>query len=131
MLRGLIVDFGGVLTDPGEGGGDGRPLVDAVLTARRHGLRTALVSNADSLDVPDGLFDTVVISGEVGVAKPDRRIFQLAAERLGLEPAECVFVDDLAGYVLAAVQVGMVGVHHRDVATTLDELSVLFDVPFR
>lgn len=131
MLRGLILDFGGVLTDPGDGGIDERPLVDAVTTARRHGLLTALLSNADSLDVPDGLFDTIVLSGEVGVAKPDRRIFELAAERLGLQPDECVFVDDLAVYVHAAARTGMVGVHHRDVTATLDELSVLFDVPFR
>lgn len=131
MLRGLILDFGGVLTDPGDGGIEERPLVDAVVTARRHGLLTALLSNADSLDVPDGLFDTIVLSGEVGVAKPDRRIFELAAECLGLQPDECVFVDDLAVYVQAAARTGMVGVHHRDVTATLDELSVLFDVPFR
>jgi epoxide hydrolase-like predicted phosphatase len=131
VLRGLIVDFGGVLTDPGEGGGDGRPLVDAVVTARRHGLRTGLLSNADSLDVPGDLFDAVVLSGHVGVAKPDRRIFEFAAERLGLQPDECVFVDDLAAYVRAAVRTGMVGVHHRAVAATLDELSALFDLPFR
>lgn len=130
MLRGLIVDFGGVLTDPGDGGGDDRPLVDAVVAARRHGLRTGLLSNAEVLDVPGGLFDAVVVSGEVGVAKPDRRSFELVAARLGLEPAECVFVDDLADYVRAAANAGMVGVHHRDVATTLAELSVLFDVPF-
>lgn len=130
MLRGLIVDFGGVLTDPGEGGGDERPLVDAVVTARRNGLRTGLLSNADSLEVPGDLFDAVVLSGEVGVAKPDRRIFELAAERLGLQPGECVFVDDLAAYVRAAARTGMVGVHHRDVAATLNELSALFDVPF-
>lgn len=89
------------------------------------------MSNADSLDVPDQLFDAVVLSGQVGVAKPDRRIFELAAERLGLRTAECVFVDDLAAYALAAARTGMVGVHHRDVAATLDELSALFDVPFR
>jgi FMN phosphatase YigB (HAD superfamily) len=131
VLRGLIVDFGGVLTDPGADAGDGRPLVDAVLTARRHGLLTALLSNADSLDVPDHLFDAVVLSGEVGVAKPDRRIFELTARRLGLRPSDCVLVDDLAAYVRAAARTGMVGVHHRSVVTTLDELSVLFDVPFR
>ena len=43
----------------------------------------------------DELFDAVVISAEVGLHKPQPEIYLLAAERLGVEPAECVFVDDL------------------------------------
>ena len=53
------------------------------------------------------LFDDIVCSAEVGMAKPEPAIYVLAAERLGLEPRECVFVDDLDTNVEAARQVGM------------------------
>ena len=124
MLGGLIVDFGGVLTEPGA---------EVLLAAaRKHGLRTALLSNADKLgddDIAD-LFDTVVLSGQVGFGKPDVRIYLLTAERLGLTPEECVFVDDMVSNVRGAVRAGMVGVHHRDVDTTLMELNALFGIEF-
>ena len=139
MLRGLVVDYGGVLTDFGDQPGAGypragdAPLVGVLRQARRGGLRTALLSNADGGGPrPAGwadLFDAVVLSGEVGLAKPDERIYHLVARRLGLVPAECVFVDDLPGNVRCAVAAGMVGVHHTSVASTLDELAALFDLP--
>jgi len=59
------------------------------------------------------LFDDIVCSAEVGMAKPEGGIFTLAARRLGLSPAECVFVDDLDTNVEAARQVGMQGVLFR------------------
>jgi epoxide hydrolase-like predicted phosphatase len=135
VLAGLIVDFAGVLTDPGDGAEDDRPLLDAVANARSNGLRVGLLSNADGLgpgeDDVAAFFDAVVLSGRVGFGKPDPRIYLLAAERLGLVPEQCVFVDDLAANVHGAVRAGMVGVHHVDVATTLDELTALFGLSFR
>ncbi|MEV0678221.1 HAD-IA family hydrolase [Actinosynnema sp. NPDC050436] len=135
-VRGLVLDFGGVLTDHGDDPGvDEPPLVTAARQVRRHGLRTAILSNADGLWAPPepwrDLFDAVITSGEVGYAKPDRRIYLLAAARLGLEPGGCVFVDDLAVNVRGAAAVGMVGVHHRSVRSTLEELEVLLEVPLR
>ena len=59
------------------------------------------------------LFDDVVCSAEVGMAKPEIGIYTLAAERLGLEPGDCVFVDDLDTNVEAARQVGMRAVLFR------------------
>lgn len=134
MLRGLVLDFGGVLTDFGDDYGAPEPPLLAVLrVVREHGVRTGLLSNADGLWAPpDGwseLFDAVVISGEVGLAKPDRRIYLLAAAELDLPPEECVFVDDLAVNVRGAAAVGMVGVHHRSVGSTLAELETLLSVP--
>ena len=130
MLRGLVVDFGGVLTDPGADGD--HPLVRAVVLARAHGLRTGLLSNADTLgDEIAPLFDAVVLSGQAGFGKPDPRAYLLAARRLDLPPGDCVFVDDLPANVRAAAATGMVGVHHDDMATTLAELSVLFGIDFR
>ena len=81
----------------------------------RASYKLAILSNADvslreRLEGDMGihhLFDDIVCSAEVGMAKPEPAIFALAAERLGLEPRECVFVDDLNTNVEAARQVGM------------------------
>lgn len=104
-----------------------------VRRARAAGLRTALLSNSWGNDYScegwTDLFDAVVLSGEVGMRKPEPEIFRHTARLLGLDPAECVFVDDLPGNVAGAVAVGMVGVHHIDYATTAAELEVLFDRP--
>ncbi len=59
------------------------------------------------------LFDDIVCSAEVGMAKPEAGIYTLAAERLGLPPGECVFVDDLDANVEAAREVGMQAVLFR------------------
>ncbi|MFB9904807.1 HAD-IA family hydrolase [Allokutzneria oryzae] len=132
-LAGLVLDYGGVLTDWGPEPGDEPPLIEVLRQARRNGLRTALLSNADGPG-PDpaspfgSLFDAMVLSGEVGIAKPDERIYRLVADRLGLEPGACVFVDDLAGNVRGAVVAGMVGVHHTSTGATITELEALFDV---
>jgi putative hydrolase of the HAD superfamily len=81
----------------------------------RASYKLAILSNADiSLrerlegDIAiDHLFDDIICSAEVGMAKPEPAIYLLAAERLGIEPPECVFVDDLDANVAAARQVGM------------------------
>jgi epoxide hydrolase-like predicted phosphatase len=107
-------------------------MVTAVRAAHRQGVATALLSNSWGLDYPregwDQLFDATVISGEVGLRKPDPRIYRLAAERLALRPEQCVFVDDLRPNVRAAVAVGMVAVHHTDAATTVAELEAVLGI---
>ncbi len=60
----------------------------------------------------DGLFDDLVISAEVGLAKPDPRIFRLAVERLGVQPDEAIFVDDVLANVEAARGVGLQAIHY-------------------
>jgi putative hydrolase of the HAD superfamily len=131
-LRGLLLDYAGVLDDPSHASTGVPPLREVVRCARRAGIGTALVSNANGLGDPGlaALFDTVVLSGAVGVAKPDAEIYLLTARRLGLEPGHCVFVDDLHRNVAGAVAAGMVGVHHQDVASTVTELGALFDLEF-
>lgn len=107
-------------------------MLGLVRRARRAGLRTALLSNSWGNSYPrqewDALFDAVVISGEVGMRKPEARIYAHTADRLGLAPHECVMVDDLVPNVLAAVEVGMVGVLHRSYAETRAELEAVFDL---
>jgi len=110
-------------------------IIDVLRAARKHGITTALLSNSWGFDYPregwDGLFDAVVISGEVGMRKPDADIYLHTAATLDVAPQECVFVDDLSPNVKAAMAVGMVGVRHRDVETTITELEVIFDKPLR
>ncbi len=91
---------------------------------RAAGVPTGIVSNSWGLamyprEELDARFDVQVLSGEVGLRKPDPAIFELAAGRLGIPPSHGVFVDDHAGNVAAARQVGMIAVHHEgdDVAT--------------
>lgn len=109
-------------------------MTQVLVEAKRHGLRTALLSNSWGGDYERGdwagLFDAVVISGEVGLRKPDPKIFELAARQIGLQPKQCVFVDDLAINVRGAAAVGMVGVHHTGMQDTIAELEVLFGMPF-
>ncbi|GAA1234151.1 HAD-IA family hydrolase [Prauserella halophila] len=128
-LNGIVLDYAGVLTDSG-----GENLLELVDIARAHGVRTALLSNAvGGGSVRRRLaerFDDLVFSGEVGVMKPEPEVFLLTAERLGLPPGSCVFVDDAPGNVFGAVAAGMVGVRHNSVGETITELLALFpDLP--
>jgi HAD superfamily hydrolase (TIGR01509 family) len=106
-----------------------------VRRARAAGVRTALLSNSWGNDYPrdgwDDMFDVVVISGEVGMRKPEHRIYRHTADLLGLPASACAFVDDMAPNVVAAVEVGMVGVHHATYEATADELEVLLGVALR
>jgi len=86
----------------------------------RPAYRTAILSNADhslrgrlrELGMLD-LFDTVVSSAEEGVAKPEAEIYRRAAERIGLPPEACIFVDDYEANVRAAEALGMKGIVYR------------------
>jgi HAD superfamily hydrolase (TIGR01509 family) len=95
-------------------------LVDYIRTLRPK-YKVGLLSNAwdDLRQVMresfgfDGMFDELVISAEVGLAKPDLRIFHLAVERLGVQPGEAVFVDDVLANVEAARSVGLNAIHYQ------------------
>lgn len=112
-----------------------QPMFDVVRRARGEGLRTALLSNSWGMDYPreewDELFDAVVISGEVGMRKPEPAIYRHAAAALGLDPGECVFVDDLGTNVKGAVAVGMVGVKFVSADQAIEELEALFGLVLR
>lgn len=111
-------------------------MIAGVRRARAGGIRTGLVSNSWGTrrypqELLAELFDGVVISGEVGIRKPAPEIYALGAERIGLEPAACVFVDDLPFNLTPAAELGMATVHHRTAAETLSELERLLGVPLR
>lgn len=106
-----------------------------VLRARRAGLRTGLLSNSWGNEYPregwDEMFDAIVISGEVGMRKPEPEIFTHMLDLLGVAAGETVFVDDLERNVEAARAVGLLGVHHIAYDRTAAELSELFGVPLQ
>ena len=92
-----------------------------LVRALRPPYRISVLSNADlTLEgrMRDGmnihhLFDDVVCSAVVGMAKPEHAIYRLAAERLGLPVEECVFIDDSRRNVTAAEEVGMTAIYYR------------------
>jgi putative hydrolase of the HAD superfamily len=105
----------------------------ALVRALRPPYRLGVLSNADA-SLPDrlraplaihDLFDVVVCSAEVGMAKPDPAIYRLAAERLGLPPEACVFIDDAEPNVEAARAVGMAAIYFR--VDRGDDLPALLD----
>jgi epoxide hydrolase-like predicted phosphatase len=111
-------------------------MIDAVLRLRAHGIRTGLISNswgpgAYERDRFGQLFDAVLISGEVGTRKPEPEIYRLAAQRLGVEPEECVFADDLLQNVEGARAAGMEGIVHRSADFTVPKLEELFGLSLR
>ena len=117
--------FGGIRAD--------ERMLDAVRGVRAAGLRTGLISNSMGSGSYDRslfpqLFDGVVISGEVGLHKPQPEIFLLGAERAGVPAEQCVFVDDLRENCVGAEAVGMTAVLHRGADTTVPELERLFGV---
>jgi putative hydrolase of the HAD superfamily len=108
-------------------------MLAVVRAARLRGFRTGLVSNTwGHATFPglalEALFDTMVLSGEVGLRKPQPHIYLLAASRLGVAPDACVFVDDIPVNVEGARATGMAGVLHRDAVITIPKLEALFGV---
>jgi epoxide hydrolase-like predicted phosphatase len=120
--------FAGMRTD--------HAMMNAVRAAKDAGVRTGLISNSWGKGRYDRgrfpvLFDGVVISGEVGLRKPEPRIYELGAEAIGLDPADCVFVDDLPSNLKPARELGMATVHHTGAEDTVPQLERLLGVPLR
>ena len=115
--------------------GPDEAMIEAVRRAGRAGIPTGLVSNSWVMghysDELRELFDAVVISGEVGMHKPEPEIFNLAAERVGRPPEDCVFVDDLRENCAGAERVGMTAVLHRGSAATVARLEELLGAGLR
>jgi epoxide hydrolase-like predicted phosphatase len=112
------------------GVGPDERMVDAVRRARAAGVPTGLISNSwgrTTYDeqLIDELFDAAVISGDVGLHKPEPAIFHLGADKIGVPPADCVFVDDLRENCEGAAAVGMTPILHRGADRTVPELERL------
>ena len=113
--------FGGATPDPA--------MVELVRKARAAGLHTALLSNSWGEGYPKDLlvelFDTVVISGRVGLRKPDERIYRHTLERVGVPAERAVFFDDAPINVEAAQSVGMHALRHTSAESTRAHLATL------
>ena len=130
-----VADSDGLVHRLFEHVGPDERMLDAVRRARETGIRTGLISNSwgeDGIAYDRGqlaeLFDAVVISGEVGMHKPEPAIFVLGAERIEMSAEECVFVDDLRENCAGAQEVGMTAILHRGPDSTLPELERLLGV---
>ena len=97
------------------------------------GVPIALVSNAFGRDCYAGfdlnaLADVVVISSEVGIRKPSRRIYAIACERLGVTPEQAIMIDDLQQNLDGAARLGIAGVLHTEAADTRKQLDERFGI---
>lgn len=75
----------------------------------------------------EDLCDVIVYSHEEGLRKPDPAIYVVACERLGVELAEAVFLDDVDANVTAARQVGMTAVRFRNNAQAMRDIDTILD----
>ena len=131
---GVAVDPEGLLARLNAGLKPKPALARATVTIRRSGVTTVLVSNSlgdasyRGFDF-DELFDHVVLSGRVGVRKPSRRIFRIAADVASVSPERCLMVDDLEHNLVGARRLGMQTILHRDPAETLTLLERVFGIP--
>ena len=109
-----------------------RPLYDWFERLRDRGLKTGIVSNSgpgarehEASWGFDSLVDVLVYSHEVGLKKPDPRIYELTAARLGVADDQIAFLDDWLPAVEAARAAGWHAVHHADTATSIAALEEL------
>ncbi|MBA2768508.1 MAG: HAD family phosphatase [Sporichthyaceae bacterium] len=101
----------------------------------RPAYRTAILSNsADGARREEqarygfaDVFDPIIYSHEVGLAKPDPRIYSLTCERMGLEPQEVVLLDDVAANVEGAHEIGMHAVLWKDMPESIAAVRALLE----
>lgn len=132
-MRGLIVDYFGVLDGTEEDRQNWRSILDQI---RLNDVRLAILSNepagpgAERVKDDARTFgiDTVVLSGEIGCKKPSREAYAHAADELGLHLQDCVMVDDSIENVHGAVSAGMIGVFYQVFERQAVELRGLFDL---
>jgi putative hydrolase of the HAD superfamily len=109
------------------------PMIGVMRDARERGLRMALLTNNIREWEPlwramlpvDEIFELVVDSAFVGMRKPEPEIYELTVERLGdgIEPADCLFVDDVEHNVDAARDLGMRAVHFQSNEQAIPEIE--------
>jgi putative hydrolase of the HAD superfamily len=127
--------------------GDIRPsVVEALKTCKAAGLKVGCITNnvmtgtgAGMASTPEKaaqvaaimeLFDQVIESSKVGVRKPDPRIYKMMCERLAVDPAVCVYLDDLGINCKPASQLGMHAIKVTGEAQALADLSKLTGLTF-
>ena len=101
-----------------------RPRYQTVLLSNAwDNLREILVKTWKIADA----FDEIFISAEMGLAKPDPKIYEVVLEKLGIAPEETVFIDDFIRNIEAARKLGMHGIHFQDKDVAMAELRKLLE----
>jgi putative hydrolase of the HAD superfamily len=138
-LRQVSAELGGALrlSSLAEAWFDGRETnlawVEVLRLVRRQGVGVSMISNmVPTWDAywrrmvdAEELFDHVVLSFEAGCRKPAAEIFALAARRAGVQPSECVLVDDLLKNCEGAQAAGWRAIHFTDAQLAADDLRRL------
>ena len=110
-MQGLIIDYAGVLDTGAEDEKRWKTLIAAV---KERDIAVGILSNEEGDGEAaekirewefNGVVDAVVLSGEIGVEKPERAAFQAAADAVGVDLNECVMIDDDIMNVRAAVEI--------------------------
>lgn len=115
-----------------EGEVKDQALLDYILSLRKQ-YKTAMLSNIPagsinrrfSYEELQRYFDAVVVSGEIGFAKPEVEAYEITADRLHVGPQECVFVDDRERYIEGAREAGMQTILYRSYAQFRADLELL------
>jgi putative hydrolase of the HAD superfamily len=115
------------------------PMIGLMRELRASGLRMALLTNNVREWEPlwrrmlpvDEIFELVVDSAFVGMRKPERGIYELTLERLGLQAADCLFIDDVEDNCAAARELGMAAVHFRSNEQAIPEIRDQLSDPAR
>ena len=126
MIRAVLFDCFGVLV--GHDGVD--PALGQVVRQLQGKVKLGVFSNMSSNQVPELLgeelaacFDEIMVSGELGVGKPDMRAYIAAAQRLGEFPGDCLLIDDSERNVVGAEAVGMAAIHYTDAEKLVQKLT--------
>ena len=132
--EGIAIDAAEIMALIGRGIGARPEMLTAITRIRERGLRTGALTNnwpgGDGNGTPPGLrsltvFDVVVESAVEGMRKPDPRIYALTCERLGVAPADTVFLDDIGANLKPARAMGMTTIKVDDPARALRDLEAL------
>jgi putative hydrolase of the HAD superfamily len=127
--------------------GDIRPeMVSAIDTLKSRGFTTGCITNnvpsgkgagmalsdekARAINAIMARFDHVIESSKVGIRKPDPRIYQMMCDALNVDPARCVYLDDLGINCKPAAALGMAAIKVSSGAQALADLSAIIDIEF-
>ena len=119
-------------------GGADRQLLGLIEQLKKGGIKTGVISNVGVGFLEEAFgersssefFTELILSGEIGIIKPDPRIYEIAAERVGVEVEECLFFDDSPRNVEGARAVGMSAELYDGIAgckATLSKAGVAFE----
>ena len=131
---GHTFDAGAIMAMIGRGIGPKPAMIEAIERIRERGLQTAALTNnwanGDGGGSPPGLrsltiFDVVVESAVEGMRKPDPRIYVLTCERLGVDPTDAIFLDDIGANLKPARAMGITTIKVDDTAQAIRDLEAL------